>query len=885
MGDFLFSSPFEESPFLEGDSQAYPGSSGISNPLAFPERANSNLIGETHEDWAQLLVPLQSGDLAENIASGIENVALLTSLDNETMSKDSEILVYSEQGSLLPDSVSATQSLTPLTVAPLPDRSTLVAGDLFSVPGNASESVAIRFQWTYREAAFNNEIGVFVVDSSGQVNGLLPSDPGYAKAALTSASRQVLFAKGQQTGAWKELKFQGGQKLAFYLIQNSSTEEWLTQNPDNRAGKGPVAFFSIDGVNPDQFDHVHSQSFGEDILHLAWEDLWGGGDQDFNDVHLVVSPVGVSIPGELGQFASLSVDWVSKSAFFDHEMGYFLVDDPQGRIGTLNPGESGYAAAALSSERSQVLFAKGQSPDDTVEVQLPSGKYLGWYLVQNGSKAEFLGQNPQNLVGNGPIVFFSYPGANPDGLSHVHYRSHHEMVWEDMTHGGDRDYDDLVFRFKLGHPPEQPITPPPVQQPPTLSVGDITVLEGDDHPGEATFTVSLSEASNNPVMVDFQTVDGSARANQDYIPLGGSLTFAAGEQAKTVKVTLIGDLQDEDNEQFFLQLSNAVNAEIDKPDGIATIEDDDSPAFRPFVSINDVTVQEGDDGKNEAVFTIDLSETSNNQVAVNYETVDGTAKAGEDFEPIQGTLTFQLGEQRQNLRVKILSDLDPEDSEQFTILLSQAINAETLDGEGIATIEDDDEEDSFFPEIAVEGVTIVESDSDSTELAFSVRLSEAATLPVSVDFSTQDRTAFADQDYMATEGTITFLPGESLSQKIVVSIIGDDLPELDEIFALQLSNPQNAVLVTTEAIGTIEDDDQILNEDILLEENSDFEVGHEVAIIVPSASSVLSISFADLNFDLSDSDFRLFRPDYAVLSGNAHGSKALSLKLSKLRKP
>jgi hypothetical protein len=95
------------------------------------------------------------------------------------------------------------------------------------VPGDDSETVSLLFQWTEREAAYNNEAGVYVVDEQGRVNGLAPGEAGYAQAVLNSPTRQVLFSSGQRAESWRELTFQEGDHLAFYLIADSAAENWL----------------------------------------------------------------------------------------------------------------------------------------------------------------------------------------------------------------------------------------------------------------------------------------------------------------------------------------------------------------------------------------------------------------------------------------------------------------------------------------------------------------------------------------------------------------------------------------------------------------------------------------------------------------------------------
>src|ERR1043166_3828671 len=59
--------------------------------------------------------------------------------------------------------------------------------------------------------------------------------------------------------------------------------------------------------------------------------------------------------------------------------------------------------------------------------------------------------------------------------------------------------------------------------PPSASVGDATVTEGDSGTTAATFTVSLSAPSGKPVTISFATADATATAGSDYQPTSGTL--------------------------------------------------------------------------------------------------------------------------------------------------------------------------------------------------------------------------------------------------------------------------------------------------------------------------------------------------------------------------
>src|SRR5262249_55201826 len=143
----------------------------------------------------------------------------------------------------------------------------------------------------------------------------------------------------------------------------------------------------------------------------------------------------------------------------------------------------------------------------------------------------------------------------------------------------------------------------------------------------ATFTVTLSTTSDRTVTVNYATADGTATAGSDYTAASGSLSFAPGQTSKTVSVNVLGDTVTEANETFAVNLSGATNARIARGTGTGTILDDDAP---PTLSINDLTVTEGDSSYAVAYFTVTLSRASTQTVTVSFATADGTAN-GTDY--------------------------------------------------------------------------------------------------------------------------------------------------------------------------------------------------------------------------------------------------------------
>jgi large repetitive protein len=111
---------------------------------------------------------------------------------------------------------------------------------------------------------------------------------------------------------------------------------------------------------------------------------------------------------------------------------------------------------------------------------------------------------------------------------------------------------------------------------PTVAIGNVSVLEGNAGTVGAAFTISLSAPSGRQVTVDYTTADGTAQAPGDYgaIP-ATTLTFAAGQIARTVAVQVKGDVFVEPNETLAVNLSSPGNATIADSQGLGTILNDD----------------------------------------------------------------------------------------------------------------------------------------------------------------------------------------------------------------------------------------------------------------------------------------------------------------------
>jgi hypothetical protein len=224
---------------------------------------------------------------------------------------------------------------------------------------------------------------------------------------------------------------------------------------------------------------------------------------------------------------------------------------------------------------------------------------------------------------------------------------------------------------------------------PTLSVGDVSVAEGNAGTSTATFTATLSAAASGAVTVNYTTANETATAGSDYVAVSGALSFAVGETAKTVNVSINGDSDVEPNETVALNFTGITGATFADASGQATIVNDDLAPTLPTLSIADITVTEGNTPAT-VTFTVSLSAAAAGAVTVNFATAGGTATAGSDYTTSNGTLTFAPGEMSKSVDVAIAGDTLVEPDETFTVDLSSASGATLADNSARGFIVDDD---------------------------------------------------------------------------------------------------------------------------------------------------------------------------------------------------
>jgi hypothetical protein len=221
----------------------------------------------------------------------------------------------------------------------------------------------------------------------------------------------------------------------------------------------------------------------------------------------------------------------------------------------------------------------------------------------------------------------------------------------------------------------------------------------------------------------------------------------------------------------------------------------------PSVSVGDVTLTEGNTGTLNAVFTVTLSAASSQDVVIHYATADGTATAGADYQARSGQVTIPAGQTSATIAVPVTGDRSAENSETFSLRVTEMTNAFVADGVGVATILDNE------PRISINSVTQSEGNGKSTSFTFTVRLSAAYDQAVTVNYATANGTATAGSDYQAKSGSVTFAPGETI-KTITIVVNGDKAKEANETFFVDLlGSSSNALIAVSRGTGTIFNDD------------------------------------------------------------------------------
>jgi len=368
---------------------------------------------------------------------------------------------------------------------------------------------------------------------------------------------------------------------------------------------------------------------------------------------------------------------------------------------------------------------------------------------------------------------------------------------------------------------------------PFVSIEDIEVREcsGDGISATADFPVRLSAASGRSIVVPFQTRPVTALSGEDFQNLTDTVVFPPGITRTTLRIPLTCDLDDERDEVFEVLLGAPTNAVLSRARARGRILDDDPPTL----TLAEFPITEGGPEARFAEFSVTLSSPSTEIVALDFQTLPGTAGEGSDFLSVSNTLVLLPGSVSGFLRVPIVGDNVGEDTESFHIALLNPRGVRLERSTVEITILDDDP-----PLIRAEDARVAEGDSGIREIEIPIRLSRASSTAISLRVRTLPGSATAGDDFLSLDHVVLFEPGVTTS-RLRIPIIGDTRIEGPETLEIALSTSDAASIEKTPILVTIVDDEEqpVLSlEDLEFPESGMGQPPPEIPITLSAASSL-----------------------------------------------
>jgi len=325
---------------------------------------------------------------------------------------------------------------------------------------------------------------------------------------------------------------------------------------------------------------------------------------------------------------------------------------------------------------------------------------------------------------------------------------------------------------------------------PSLSIQPVgPLVEPDDTSLLTTATVIMSKTVDDNVTVQYTLNSNTATAGADFQAQSGILTIPSGSNSASIDLTILADEFDEQNEEFTIVLSSPVKAKLGIASEVVVIQDS-ALDVTPVVSIEPVgSLTEPDSGSTTFSAIVKLSSFSSFPVTVDYSLDSDSATLGSDFEASSGTLSFEPGTNSAEIELVINEDNIDEFDENFTITLSNPINAQIVDTTATVTIIDSDE-DTTTMSFSTDSARVAES---SGEYKVKLVLTHASEKNINIPFTTAGL-ATKDQDYIILTPSPIQVPLNTNEVDVVFNFVADNILEGGESLILQLGSPDNAEL-------------------------------------------------------------------------------------------
>lgn len=400
--------------------------------------------------------------------------------------------------------------------------------------------------------------------------------------------------------------------------------------------------------------------------------------------------------------------------------------------------------------------------------------------------------------------------------------------------------------------------------PGSLSISDAAIVEGNEGASDMLFTVTRTGGSDGAVSASWSvSLNGTANSADLGSPLSGTVTFAAGQTSATIRVPVLGDFVTEANETFSVVLSSPTGgASIGDGLGIGTIRNDDLPP-PANVFINEINYDPAGTDSGEFIevagvagadltgwtvvlyngnggapyLTLNLTDTlADSANGFGFRSVATPANGFQNGSPDGIALVDPFGRVIQFLSYEgtmtaVGGPANGLTSTDIGVFQDQAPLGTSLQLQGTGSSYGDftwgfnvastsggaNTGQTFLSgtdqgQIRISDAAVVEGNSGSTAITFTVTRSGGFASEASVGWTLDLGTSASASDFAAgspTSGTVTFAAYE-FTKTITLQVQGDTFGEDNEGFLVRLGNVTgNAAVVDNNGLGVILNDDPV----------------------------------------------------------------------------
>lgn len=332
--------------------------------------------------------------------------------------------------------------------------------------------------------------------------------------------------------------------------------------------------------------------------------------------------------------------------------------------------------------------------------------------------------------------------------------------------------------------------------------------------GRVTIGVVRTGGNQGSSTVKYSFSGGTATVDTEYTPLSGTLSFANKETSKKLELIIKDDGATDGNKTVNLKLFDITGgAGLGTPNtAVLTIVDNESPSSSSSSSSSaDTTAVFALSAKEYAVMENGASVTITvvrggvltGASSVNYATSDGSAKAGNHYTAVSGTLNFAANETSKTFVVQVTNNAVIEGNKSLNLTLSSPGAGGSLGYPATATLSivDDEASTSGSGTVKFGAATFSVTENDG-KAYISIMHAGGGIGAFAVDYAAGPGSAISPADFTAVSGTMQFAAGEVV-KVFVVPIVKDSLSDSEETVNLAISNPTKGVQITEPSITTL----------------------------------------------------------------------------------